>query len=181
MKRYRRTTSWPVLFLVAMSLLVSLCSLAEDGALSDSEKKAAIEEMFAKYKEEAFADAPEITVEELMEEKDREQVVLVDVRTQKEKSVSMIPGAITAEEFEKNQRKYRGKKLIIYCTIGYRSGVYTKKLRMMKLNAYNLKGGVLAWAHAKQKFVDEHGETMKVHVYGKRWDLLPAGYQSVLE
>jgi hypothetical protein len=47
------------------------------------------------------------------------------------------------------------------------------------VNAFNLIGGVLAWAFAEQKFVGSDGDSLRVHVYDKKWNLLPQGYKAV--
>jgi hypothetical protein len=72
--------------------------------------------------------------------------------------------------------------IVVYCTIGVRSGRYTKKLIRKGFDAHNLAGGVLAWAHSGGEFVDLKGNrTDTVHVYGEEWDLLPPGYMSTWE
>jgi len=127
-----------------------------------------------------FPEAPEISAEELMERMKKETVVLVDNREEDERAVSMLPGAISVQEFEDTIASYSGTTVVVYCTIGERSGHYTKKLRKQDIDAYNLKGGVLAWAHAGGTFVDGQGNTTNlVHVYGPRWNLLPDGYEAV--
>jgi len=71
---------------------------------------------------------------------DGENALLVDVRTQPERNVSMISGAITLEEFKRNvlpdlldaspsQLVNRPSTLVLYCTIGYRSGMEGRKLQ----------------------------------------------------
>ncbi len=123
----------------------------------------------------------EITVPELLELKKTKRVILVDNRTLEEQEISMIPGAITNTFFEEKPEDYINDTIIVYCTIGIRSGKYVKKLIKDGFDAYNLKGGVLEWAHAGERFIDKTGkETNRVHVYGKRWNLLPTGYEGVL-
>jgi sodium/bile acid cotransporter 7 len=125
-------------------------------------------------------DIPDITVEAFPSLKEESSVVLVDVRTPEERAVSTIPGAITDEEFEADREEYRGAVIVVYCTIGVRSGRSTKKLVRRGYDAYNLAGGVLAWAHAGGGFLDSHGNrTDRVHVYGEKWSLLPPGYSPV--
>jgi len=131
-------------------------------------------------------DIPDITVEEYLSLREERTVLLVDDRTSTERSVSMIPGAMSVEEFEAVWKDYRGTPIVIsnpvvvYCTIGVRSGRYTKKLIRRGFVAYNLAGGVLAWAHAGGEFVDPRGNrTDTVHVYGEDWNLLPPGYTPV--
>jgi len=92
----------------------------------------------------------------------------------------MIPGAIDEALFEERIEDYRTDAIVVYCTIGVRSGRYVKRLIKDGYDAYNLKGGILAWAHAGGRFVDKTGkETRRVHVYGKRWNLLPKGYEGI--
>ena len=54
-----------------------------------------------------------------------------------------------------------------------------KKLAGKGFNVRNLKGGILAWTHAKGPLVDPNGNpTTQVHTYGTDWNLLPPGYQA---
>ena len=157
-------------------LLLSIAAYAGD-ATADSAKKQKMIEMFEEYKKEAFSDVPDITVEQIKNDSGKGYII-VDTREKKEQNVSMIPGAITQKEFEKNKKKYKGKAIVTYCTIGYRSGVYAKKLNKKGFKAYNLVGGVLSWAHEGNEFVCDSANTKKVHVYGKDWDLAPERYKT---
>ena len=146
---------------------------------SDAEKRSAVETLYEEYRSD-FPDALEIDVEELVDLRLRDEVVLVDVREAEERAVSMIPGAITKEAFEARTKDFDGKTIVVHCTIGYRSGKYVEGLMADGIEAYNLRGSILSWAHADQVFVDSDGnETRRVHVYGKQWDLLPVGYEAV--
>jgi|GEM_PF-495132 len=123
---------------------------------------------------------PDITVDDFLSLKEEDGVVLVDNRMPEERAVSMIPGAITDDEFESDREEYKDAVIVVYCTIGVRSGRYAKKLVRRGYNAFNLAGGVLAWAHTGGGFVDPHGDrTDRVHVYGEEWSLLPPGYSPV--
>lgn len=127
-----------------------------------------------------FPETPDISAGELIEKKEAEMIILVDNRKKEEMAISMIPGAISVQEFEDNIDRYASKTVVVYCTIGDRSGHYTKRLRKQDIDAYNLKGGVLSWAHAGGTFLDSQGErTRLVHVYGSKWNLLPDGYEAV--
>ena len=98
------------------------------GDLPDAEKRARIEELYESYRG-GFPDAPEITVEALVRElAGPEPPVLVDVRSDDEREVSTLPGAISQKEFEKDPDRFAGREVVTYCTIGYRSGRYTEKL-----------------------------------------------------
>lgn len=161
----------------ALGLAAAACARARP-ALSDAEKLQKIEAMYAGYHEKSFPDVPDITVDELLAE--RQQVVLVDVRSPKERAVSIIPGAITPEELEARAARDRGRRVVAYCTIGYRSGLYVERLRREGWDAYNLAGSILAWTHAHQPLVDPQGEpTHRVDVYGRKWNLAASGYDAV--
>ncbi len=122
---------------------------------------------------------PELTVDELRELQSQEKIVLVDVRTPAEQVVSMIPGAITASEFEENRESYEGATIVTYCTIGGRSGRYANDLLAAGVKAYNLRGAILAWTHAGGDLVDTEGPTRRVHVHGRKFALTADGYEPV--
>ena len=88
-------------------------------------------------------------------------LVVVDVRTEAERAVSVIKGAVTKEQYEADVNgEYVGKKIVAYCTIGYRSGKYVEKLIKDKgVDAYNLRGSILAWTHAGGRFGDCRRDT----------------------
>lgn len=139
-----------------------------------------IQTMYEGYRNEAFEGVDEITVPELRERMSRYPAILIDCREDKEIAVSRIPGAITKAEFEATPDMFKGKTIIAYCTIGYRSGIFAKDLQERGFKVKNLVGGVLMWAHDGHKFLDPDGKRItRVHVYGKEWDLLPPNYESV--
>lgn len=107
--------------------------------------------------------------------------VVVDVRSDKEINVSVIPGAITKAEYEKNATKYRGKLVIPYCTVGGRSGAYAKKLAGKGVKVQNYKGSILKWIDAGLPLVTLKGEpTNRVHTYSDRYKI-PARYEQVTD
>lgn len=106
--------------------------------------------------------------------------VLVDVRTQQEREVSSIAGSLSRTEFEARRDDLRERPILVYCTVGCRSGSYVEQLVTEGFEAWNLHGGVLAWSIAGREMVDAGGRpTTKVHVYGKRWAVLPAPFENV--
>ena len=78
---------------------------------TDAEKLQKIESMYERSRR-SFPDVPEITAEDALRLMDEEGTVLVDVRTPTEQAVSMIPGAITAEEFEANRAQHEGATVL---------------------------------------------------------------------
>ena len=104
--------------------------------------------------------------------------VIVDVRDKAETDVSVIPGAITKSEFEKNSRQHQGKVVIAYCTVGYRSGIYGKKLAAQGWQAYNYKGSILDWCENQLPLVSFDGEeTNRVHTYSSKYKVAK-GYEA---
>ena len=47
---------------------------------------------------------------------------------------------LRVEDFEREREPFTGRKLVVYCTIGFRSGRYASKLRAEGWNAANLIG-----------------------------------------
>ena len=105
--------------------------------------------------------------------------MLVDVRTPAEQVVSMIPGAITASDFQDNQHLYRDATVVAYCTVGGRSGAFAKDLHAAGRKIFNLKGAILAWTHAGGDLIDAEGSTRRVHVHGRKLSLVATGYEPI--
>ena len=93
----------------------------------------------------------EITVQELKQKLDSQaDVQVIDVREQHEFDLvnigaELIPMGTIMDNLDKLSRD---KELIIHCRSGGRSGQVVQALEQMHgfTNAYNLKGGILAWA-----------------------------------
>lgn len=150
-----------------------------EGLTSDADKLAKVYSLYEGYRQD-FPLAPQIAVPEAKRLLTQGKAVFVDVRPPAERAVSIIPGAISEPEFRKDPARYKGKTAIAYCTISYRSGVLSQKLCKRDVNLKNLRGGLLAWALHHGPLVDEKGRpTKRIHVYGRRWDYPPKGYESV--
>ena len=115
-------------------------------------------------------------------------LVLIDVRKPREQEVSMLPHALTTAEFAEKFRHGipKEKRLVVYCTIGYRSGKYAMELAKQNIKAENLEGGVLAWTFVGGKFLvkDAKGgwsETNRVHVYDPEWNIVHPDYVGVAQ
>ena len=165
--------------LLAACLLILLAPVGPAGAQSGAQLR--VESMYREYEREAFPGVPAVTAVAARAWADSVDVVFVDVRAPRERRISELPGALSAAEFEQTADRYTDRPVIVYCTIGYRSGIETVALRTRGVEAYNLEGGILAWAHAEGEVVDGVSAlpTHRVHVYGRRWNLLPAGWTGV--
>jgi len=135
-----------------------------------------VDAMYAEYSRE-FPNVKDITVDELLS-LNGHNVVLVDVRTSAERAISTIPGSISVAEYESRHEQFTNSLIVPFCTIGYRSGVFAQNVSGNGHCVQNLRGGILAWCHAGQS-VSGAGRSGNVHVYGRRWNLLPDGYQGV--
>ena len=96
-----------------------------------------------------------------------------------EQKISMLPGALKKEEFLSNLQEYKNEVIIGYCTISYRSGKLAKKLSKKGIIMLNLRGGILAWVHDGGKVYDQDGETDRIHVFGRTWNLAPKEYETI--
>lgn len=118
-------------------------------------------------------------------------VVLIDVRTKAEQSVSMLPGAISFDEWKETgdlskivakqgeEFESPSTKIVLYCTIGYRSGVEAQRLKDQHpfLDVFSLDG-IVPFTHCNhtdtmpliQKQTNGKSRaTKRVHVYGPAW------------
>lgn len=116
---------------------------------------------------------PIISVEDL--KKLENEIVLFDARELIEYETSHIQGAkyVGYDNFTTKHIKDIDKstKVIIYCSIGYRSEKIGEKLRDLGYtNIYNLYGSIFEWANQGNKIVASDGKpTNKLHTYNKKW------------
>ncbi len=176
MKSYFHTRLWLCILIGILLLQTTLCN----AELTDARKKEIIYQMYADYKKNDLPAIKDILPKQAMELIQTGRVVFVDTRKAKEMNVSMLPNALTREEFLQDHLKYKDFTLIAYCTIGYRSGLFAKEMEKKGIIVYNLIAGILAWVHEGGKVFDAKGETKRIHVYGKKWNYPPIGYKPVL-
>jgi len=109
----------------------------------------------------------------------RDHFVIVDVRSNVETDISMIPGALTKSEFEESENLHQGKTIIVYCTVGVRSGKYVAELREKGWQAQNYQGSILDWCENKLPLNTRDGRaTNQVHTYSARYSV-PQEYIAV--
>lgn len=151
-------------------------------AAGEAELNHRIAELVAEFETELSA--PQIEPEELIAQQKVPDpgLVFVDVRTSAERQVSTLPGALDLEEWERRIAVgSRQERVVFYCTIGYRSSLEVIRnapvLADQGARALNLRGGILRWIASGGEVVDQGGHiTRQVHVFGKHWNALPAGY-----
>ena len=164
-----------------MALLVAgglVYYLTGSQQVSDRRKYEKVLKLYMSQKKE-FPDVQDVSPREAMELVNTGKVVFIDVREAGEQSISRLPGAITIDRFLENFEPYHNFIKIGYDTIGLRSGIIARELLQKEIPMYNLRGGLLAWVHAGGKVYNKKAETRRVHVYDRKWDLAPNGYDAV--
>ena len=58
--------------------------------------------------------------------------------------------------------------------------MFVKEMEKEGIKIDNLSGGLLAWVLEGGKVLDNHGETKRIHVYNKKWNYLPRGYEIIM-
>ncbi len=174
----RRLFIWMVPAVLIWPGLFFLSAVALFGPPTDAEKRDRIEEIYAGYSKD-FPGVVGIEPKLAMDLMQKVRLRFVDVREPEEQAVSMLPGAIPVKVYLKDPHKYPADLLVGYCTIGYRSGKLAGMLEHRGITLYNLRGGILSWVHNGGKIYDKNGETRRIHVYGRKWDLAPGGYLAI--
>mmetsp|Transcript_44166 Transcript_44166/g.99557 ORF Transcript_44166/g.99557 Transcript_44166/m.99557 type:complete len:232 (+) Transcript_44166:55-750(+) len=136
-------------------------------------------------------DVPCLLAEEVKSRRKEEEgsLVLVDCRSDEERAVSTIPGAIAIAEFEAEPQRYGdGKLVVVFCTIGGRSAKVAQRLLQLPAKPWaevkNFQLGILGWCHQGGELVDPAGAaTNKVHPRSETMaGMFPmAGYEIVME
>lgn len=164
------------LFVTLVACLVAFSSWSDE--VIDAKRLARLEKMYAEFRED-FNGIGEVSADSLMEWMAEGEVVIVDVREPGEREISRLPNSITPQELDFRLEGHDNQRIVIYCTIGYRSGKFTKSLMKKGVKACNLAGGILAWVHHGGPIEHEGNPARRVHVYGKQWNLLPEAYEPV--
>lgn len=116
---------------------------------------------------------PVVSVQDAFKKKS--ELIFLDAREFEEYNISHIPTAryVGYDKFrmESIQDIGKDKKIVVYCSIGYRSEAIADKLRKNGYkNVYNLYGSIFEWANAGYQINDKSGiSTKKIHTYNKKW------------
>lgn len=122
----------------------------------------------------------------------RPNYLLVDCRTPAERQVSSLMTGlpmISADEFRANALAFvNGYELVVtFCTIGGRSGIFSKKIvdemleagmgteSVLRRKLVNLLGGIAAWCHSKGPLMTPNGQpTEQLHPWCRAFlDMFP--------
>ena len=104
-----------------------------------------------------------------------EKIVLLDTRTKAEFAISHIHGAqfVNYDSYSSENFKMipKGAKIIVYCSVGYRSErVGEELLALGYKNVFNIYGGIFEWKNKGYKVVNKFNRsTDSVHTYNQSW------------
>ncbi len=104
-----------------------------------------------------------------------DSIVILDAREPEEYSISHIKGAINIgyDNFSLDSVKGISKdsKIVIYCSVGYRSEKTGEKLNADGFkDVSNLYGGIFEWINQELPVYDiSENETEDAHAYSKEW------------
>ena len=125
-----------------------------------------------------FPDVPRITTTELaawLDDGSRPPPLLLDVRTQAEFDVSHLARAKRVEPAASASSvgEAKDRPIVTYCSVGYRSGAFAKKLlEAGYTNVTNLEGSIFRWANEGRPVARGAHQAEKVHPYNSSWGLL---------
>jgi len=113
-----------------------------------------------------------------------ERLLVLDVREAKEHAVSHIKGAIRVPPGMSTERfmasfgdQLRGRKVVLYCSVGERSSQMAKQIEQISKafgasGIYNLAGGIFNWHNQRRPLSNATGQTDHVHPYNWWWSRL---------
>ncbi len=116
---------------------------------------------------------PVIDVPEANENAD--EYIFLDARELEEYQISHIPGAryIGYKKFDEDLLEgiSHDDKIIVYCSVGYRSEKIGKKLEKLGYTTvYNLYGSIFEWINCDLPLENQQGiSTDTIHTYNKKW------------
>jgi rhodanese-related sulfurtransferase len=104
-----------------------------------------------------------------------EKIIILDTRAPEEFNVSHLKGAqfLNWESYsiEDLKKLPKNEKIIVYCSVGYRSERVGEKLQKLGYqNVYNIYGGIFEWKNEGLEVVNQKSQpTDSVHTYNKNW------------
>lgn len=106
-----------------------------------------------------------------------DSLLYLDARERKEYEVSHLPQArwVGYETFDSSRVADldRERPLLVYCSVGYRSGKIAERLQQMGFTeVYNLYGGLFEWVNQGHPLENPQAQpTDSVHGYSRSWGM----------
>ena len=157
-----------ILFLVTFIIMEPACS--QPPGARPSVKNKAFDEELARLL--SFS-VPTIGVKELKDIQN--EVYIFDAREEEEYLASHIKGARYLGYKKFDEQKLAGvpknAKVVVYCSVGYRSEKIGERLQKMGFtDVSNLYGSIFEWVNRGYPVVGQNGEpTRKIHTYNAKW------------
>lgn len=164
------------ILLLLLAFALAACS-SEPESNSPNADLAALESYKLEIREK-LPDVGRIDVDELARRLAEDPApVLLDVRASEEFAVSHLRGARHAEELEDALQVLAGKpkssEIVVYCSIGYRSGYLAKELQEQGFeNVRNLEGSIFEWVNEGHAVYRGDEVVREVHPYDTTWGKL---------
>ncbi|GAB4253855.1 MAG: hypothetical protein Kow0079_09750 [Vicingaceae bacterium] len=104
-------------------------------------------------------------------------LIFLDAREKKEFEVSHIKNTYWVGyndfNFKRINHLPKDKKIIVYCSVGYRSEKIAERLKKKGFkNVYNLYGGIFEWVNQGKPVYDASGKvTQNIHAYDYTWGI----------
>lgn len=105
----------------------------------------------------------------------KSEVIFLDAREIHEFDISHIPESryVGYDKFKIENIKDipKDKKIVVYCSIGYRSEIIATKMKEAGYkNVYNLYGSIFEWANNNYTLADKKGKTTnRIHTFNRKW------------
>jgi rhodanese-related sulfurtransferase len=159
-----------------LAVALALSAIATENFNGSGSAPLELAEPIAKVRS-LFPDVPHIdtdTVRRMTSADKGAEVQLVDVREPNEFAVSHIPGAINVPlgttEGELLSIVRSDIPVIIYCSVGHRSAIITRRLQSSgRKNVQNYVGSFFSWANSGNPMQSARGPEHTVHPYDRRW------------
>ncbi len=116
---------------------------------------------------------PEISVSDV----NLDDYIILDARSAEEYRVSKIKNALRVgyDDFsmDKINQLNKDHKILVYCSVGYRSEKVAKKLiNEGYKDVFNLYGGLFEWVNQQKEVVDKDNQpTKKIHAFSRNWGI----------
>ncbi len=134
-------------------------------------------EWLSKKLRSKFPTVTQISTAELQKQltaQDSARPLLIDRRDAEEYAVSHLPGAFFAAGEEDAmkiiEKEGKGRPIVVYCAVGYRSSTLVRKLGEKGLtDVYNLEGSIFKWANEGRPLYRGDRQVHVVHPYNSKW------------
>lgn len=138
---------------------------------------------------ERFPDVAQVSTAQLsqwLSAPEAERPILLDARSPEEFEVSHLPNARPAADeaqaLEELSDADRNHRIVVYCSVGWRSSALAQKLKARGYaNVSNLEGSIFQWANEGRPVYRDGQQVSQVHPFDAKWGrLLKAELRSPL-